>query len=451
MNEIKNYGYIENLDFIDYVSFPIYIIIILFISFYIQGKYIKKNPEYKYYTTAVSAKLIGAVAFCLVYIFVYKGGDTILYFESSRAFSRLLMEKPDDFFKIIFEPASIENYYLFDGKTTGYPHIHFYLDPKTFLVVRILIPFMLLSFNNYMLATIIFSWISFFGIWKMYLIFSKLYIKYSNYIAYAVLFLPSAIFWGSGILKDTITFSCSCWFIYGFYNFFIAKESRIKNLIILIIASSIILTIKSYILLALLPGSAIWIFHEKIMRIRNSFLRYSIIPFSILMSFVIGYYAMTTIGGTSIEKLLNDAVEKQTDLKREGYGGNSFDIGGYEPTLSGALSVAPAALIASWYRPFIFEAKNVVMLLSGIENFIYLMLTILIFKNLKIRKILKIIFNSPLLIFLLSYSILLGLIIGLSTSNFGALVRFKIAFLPEFVVMLVITYLLTKEKEKNIH
>ena len=149
MNEIKNYGYLENLSLAEYFAFPIYIIIIVLISYYIQFKNAKKNPVYKYYTRGVILKVIGAFAFCLVYIFGYKGGDTISYFESARALTNLLIHRPDDFIKVFFEKGSIENYYLFDGRTTGYPWMQMFIEPKSYFLVKLLVPFMFLSFQSY--------------------------------------------------------------------------------------------------------------------------------------------------------------------------------------------------------------------------------------------------------------------------------------------------------------
>jgi hypothetical protein len=448
MREIKNYGYLENLELSEYIAFPIYVIIILLISFYIQNKNIRKNPVYKFYTLGVAAKLAGAVIFCLVYIFVYKGGDTISYFESGRALTNLLFHKPENFLTVMTQDASPENYLLFDGRITGYPWSYMYYDPRTFLVSKILVPLMVVSFQSYMLTTLLLSWISFAGIWRLYLVFCAHYGKYYKQLAFAILFLPSAVFWGSGILKDTITLSAACWYIYSFYKSFIVKEERLKNIIILVIASYFILTIKSYIFIALVPGSIIWLFYQRILRIRSTVLRYSVIPAGFAISIVVGFFVLSSVGTMDLDQLLNDAVVKQNDLKRAEYNGNSFDIGSYEPTVTGALSVSPAALLAGLYRPFLWEARNIVMIFSGLENFIYLILTILLFIRLRFRKVFGIIFENPLIIFSLSYSILFSLIVGLSTSNFGALVRFKIAFLPVFVSALVVLYYLSKNKEQ---
>jgi hypothetical protein len=58
--------------------------------------------------------------------------------------------------------------------------------------------------------------------------------------------------------------------------------------------------------------------------------------------------------------------------------------------------------------------------------------------------------DHPFVFFAFTYSVLFALLVGLSTSNFGALVRFKIAFLPFFYCALVILNGETKRKRIEI-
>jgi hypothetical protein len=133
--------------------------------------------------------------------------------------------------------------------------------------------------------------------------------------------------------------------------------------------------------------------------------------------------------------MLNKAVVSQQDLKQEYYQGSSFDIGDYAPTFEGALSVTPAAIVAGLYRPFIFEARSVVVFLSGFENLALLLITIYVFFKAGFVGTLRIISREPFLVFCLVFSIIMAWGIGLSTSNFGALVRFKIPLMPFFLIL----------------
>ena len=446
MKEITNYAYLENLELSEYVAFPVYIIIILMISYYIQLRNVKTNPIYKYYTRGVLVKLLGAVVFCLVYIFYYKGGDTITYYETARALANLFRVHPDDFMKVVFEAPSPENYFLFDGRITGFPWPYMYYNPQTFLVTKLVCPFLILTFNSYMLSTILFSWISFIGIWKLFKMLS-IYLKEDvGKIAFAVLFIPSVVFWGSGIMKDTITFSATCWFVYAFHNVLILKKKRVVNIISMIIMGYLIVAIKPYIMYALLPGAIIWLFHSKIVKIKSSFIRYSIIPLIYVVGMGGGMVLLGSISNFNLNSAIFAAVEKQSDLKQGYYKGSSFDIGKTDASINGVLTKAPSALLAGLFRPFVFEAKNVMMILSGIENAIYLYFTIIILIRLRVKNFFKLIFNNPIVLFSLSYVILLSFIVGISTSNFGAMVRFKIPYLPFFMAALFIMDRYSKRK-----
>jgi hypothetical protein len=98
----------------------------------------------------------------------------------------------------------------------------------------------------------------------------------------------------------------------------------------------------------------------------------------------------------------------------------------------------PAATAAGLYRPYIWESNNVAMLLSGIENFFILLLTILVFVLVKRKVIFKIISENPIILYSFTFSILFGFMIGLTTSNFGALVRFKIPLIPLYMASIMV-------------
>ena len=180
-----------------------------------------------------------------------------------------------------------------------------------------------------------------------------------------------------------------------------------------------------------------------------------------LFSFTAGYGALSLLGDSlgkfSIARMLETASISQKDLRQDYYHGSSFDIGEFEPTVGGMLGKAPAAITVGLFRPFIWESRNVVMLASGLENLIYLLMSLRVVAGLfsDRKKFVNTLLEHPFLIFLISYSILFSLLVGLSTSNFGALVRFKIPFLPSFVcAILLLNYFLwfrspVKERKKS--
>ncbi|MBI3511279.1 MAG: hypothetical protein HY064_11490 [Bacteroidetes bacterium] len=439
----------------EWVMVAIYFLLILLYSFYRQVLNIKKFPEYRYYTRAVVVKIFSSVIFCCIYIYYYHGGDTVSYFETARSMVNLGMTNPGNLFHVVTHAPSPESYSLFSG-ATGYPWPYMYYDTQTFFVTKLLIPILYISFRSYLLSSVVLSWFSFFGAWKLFRLLITIYPGMEKRIAFSMLFVPSVLFWGSGILKDTITLSAVCWFIYSFYRSAIGKKKRIANTIIFILSAYVLLSVKPYVLIALLPGTFVWFFHARIINFRSKIFRYASIPMIYVISFLIGYIVLTILGSSlgkfSVEKMLKTASITQHDLKQDYYQGSSFDIGDFDPTISGVMSKVPAAMNVGLFRPFLWEARNVVMIISGLENFVYLLFGLVLGWRMltRTRKFFGTIFNQPLLLFLLSYSLIFSSLVGLSTSNFGALVRFKIPFLSFFVLLLLILDKLMKERSTQL-
>lgn len=434
----------------EYLLLPIYLIFIYIIAARIKNRSIKKDPVYKYFLPGLFAKTVAGVILCLIYVYYYQGGDTITYYECGRAMVNLFFKDPLSFFTVLFGDNSQENRSLFDA-TTGYPVGYMYYDSQTFLVIRIISPLLLISFNSFIIATALLAALSYIGIWKLYLMFCEYYKPISFQLAIAVLFIPSVVFWGSGMLKDTITLSAAGWFVYSIYRVFIFKKGIPVYSIAMTLSAAVIVFIKPYILITLLPGALFWIFYQRISKVRNRLLLAIYIPVVYAISIGGGILILSKLGDSlskfSLDKILDTAVITQQDLKQDYYGKNSFDIGTFDASFSGISAKAPLAIGAGLFRPFIWEAGNLVMILSGLENTFILGLTIFLMFKIKIFRLFRIIFHNPLLLFSLSYSILFSFAVGLTTSNFGALVRFKIAYLPFLVSSLfILNYFMQNKK-----
>jgi len=438
------------IDIYDLLLTPIYIGVILMIAFNYKNnkQYFQKLDYYKYFMPALICKLIGAIGICLIYSFYYTGGDVISYYLTAKTFVNVLYSGRIGLFIEMFNFYNINIHDLpIDEYTFG--GIYF-SDSDTYALFTsaITIPFCILGCNCFVPTTIVLSSLSFIGLWKMYEAFVFLFSHLKKQFAIAIFFMPSVFFWGSGILKDTYTLSCVGFFIYGVFNYYILKNKKIKYLLLLLIAGLLILLIKPYIILALIPGTSIWINFVRFERIKNRLLRKLVIPLIIVSFFSILFifYGILEkyLNEYTLDNILNKAVKTQQDLIRNQYGSNSYDIGQFEPTLSGIFSKIPAALNMALFRPFIWDAKNPVMLLSGLENSFMLLFSIYIIVKVKTITILKSLTSNPLLIFSFLFAIIFAFSVGLTTSNYGALVRLKIPSIPFYLISLFILFDLNK-------
>jgi len=433
----------------EWVALPIYIFFILFLAYFHQKRKKKENPVYKYYLWGLALKIMGAILFVIIYYFYYSGGDTIDYYASSLNLTRLLFESPFSWFHIEFGAVSNDNYALFTS-ATGSPYIAFYFDYQTLTLLRIINLVIIPGLGSFLLSTIVLTWVAYSGIWKLYLVFTNYYPTLQGKLAIAILFFPSVLFWGSGIMKDTLTLSFSGWIVYCIYMIFIIKRRRFPYTVILLFMMATVLLIKPYIVIALLPGTFVWIFSEKISGIRNTAAKILIIPFIIISCAGISYLIFSSLGDYmgkfALDKISTTLTVTASDLKQDYYQGHAFDIGTVSNSPTEYVKKVPAAIIAGLYRPFIWEAGNIVMLFSGMENIFLLLFTLFIFVRISPKRFFQRLFHEPLLFFAYSYSLFFSYAVGLSTSNFGALVRFKIAYLPFFVAVL---FILNQRRKKN--
>lgn len=436
------------VSFWDLIVVPYIVAVILIVSSIIKKRNEELNPAYRYYVWGIVAKIFGAVSLCLIYTFYYNGGDTVNYFLTARTFCNMLFKNPSVFFDVVVAGnLTPENFSQFD-ESTGYPM--YWWDKHTIFVARVIVPLVLVTFKSFIGSAILLGWICYSGLWRLYILFTDRFPAIRRNLAISILFIPSVVFWGSGLLKDTITLSAVGWFAFSFHKFFILKNVKFSHGAALLISSFLLVTIKPYIFFALLPGSIIWLSNEQTARISNKILKVLVAPLLLVSAVSLGVYALSQMGDYlgiySIDNVFSRAVLVQQDLKKDYYGGNTFDIGDFDASLGSMLGKSHLAISAALFRPTLLDVKNIVMLLSALENTYIMLLTLFLLFRLKFIGFFGIVWKDPLLLFSVLFALFFAFAVGLSTPNFGSLVRLKIPCIPLFVSSLfVIRHLFEKK------
>lgn len=430
---------------LDFLLVPIYFGIFYALANRTQRSKLAENPLYSYYSKGLLAKLIASVLVSLIFLFYYKGGDNIGFFWSAQFLAKMQTLNLNVYFSVLADNRTNENIAFFFDNGLCCPD--YWRDAQSFSIVRICSLFVWLSGNNFLTTGLIFAWLSYGGIFRLFLLFNELFPGMEKKFSIAILYMPSVIFWGSSILKDTVTFSAACWLTYSVYKVIIKPDRQLRHFFILILSAYIIISIKPYIFVAFLPGITLWIVYYRILQIKSGLFRLILGPGIIIAGVVLSTAIFVTFSESlgeygSIDKAVNKAVVTKNDLTREAYGKNSFDIGKIDGSVSGLLSKLPAAVMAGLFRPYLWDATNPIMLCSALENtFLIFMLLRVFFKN--GLGFFSRIFGNPVLTLCFVFSIFFAFALGITTANFGALVRYKIPAIPFFLSML---YILDKPK-----
>lgn len=421
----------------DIIVTPIVIILVYWVAYAIRPS-VTDGLNRVYFIPALTVKIIGALALGFIYQFYYSGGDTFNYHTHG---SRHVWEA------FTHSPAKGIKLFLSDGidQTDIYKYsskILFFTDPSSYAIVRIAAFCDLFTFSTYSATAILFAVFSFVGMWMFFLTFYEKYPHLHRWLAVAAFFIPSVFFWGSGLLKDTITLGCLGIATYQTYRIFIHKHSSFINWIILFLALYGLYSIKIYILLTFLPGIILWVFIANLQTIRSPVLKIMIFPFVISSAIALAYIAMLKAGEDNkkyaLDNLAKTAQITAYDIRyytgRDA--GSGYSLGELDGTFGSLVRLAPQAINVSLFRPYIWEVRNPLMLLSALESLVLLMLCfyILVKTNLKIGHAVV----QPDVFFSLIFSISFAFAVGVSTFNFGTLVRYKIPLLPFFLVGLVL-------------
>ncbi len=394
------------------------------------------------------AKMLGSIAICVVYAFYYGGGDTINYYSDCVSISKLFLKNPYQALRFTFLPLDWETWFAFDFDT-GWP-IYSY-DPKTIMVDKLTWPLAFISFNSFIGQTMLLSFICYFPIWRLYKMFLYEFPKLEKEFALSVLFMPSVIFWGSGLLKDSITFAAVSAFTASFHHLLKIRKHIWLNVFYVISSAVLMIWIKPYIFFAVIPGSILWLVGFRLTKLTNPLVRMTVAPALILISILSGYLMLRLMGDTLGEFKINNVLEKaivtQQDLKQDYYQGASFDIGDFDASVPSILSKAPIAVNAALFRPYIWEAYNPGMIVSGIENLVLLIITIYLIFKMRVYYLFSLMFKHHILFFSVFFSLFFSFSVGLTTSNFGSLVRYKIPAIPFYVASLFIIYHAYKESK----
>jgi hypothetical protein len=439
--DLWEYDQKVNVDLWDIFTTATVIVIIIILAFFFQNRKLTQKQPYHYYLRGISAKMFGSIFFCTIYVYYYGYGDTITYFESSMAMANLFYQSPEKYFEVMFNAPSPEIRSLFNDKT-GYPYSYLFNESHTFMVVKLTSIFTILTFKRYYLTSVLIAAISYMAIWKLFLTFRQYAPQIESKLAWAILYFPSPLFWGGGVSKDTYTFMATALFVYCAHEFFILKKRKPTIIALLVFSAWLILSIKPYIFMVLFPGGVLWIFYDLLTRIRSPFISFVLFPIMILAVSGLSYYVLSTLGSSmdkfSLDKALETASVTSNDLKQEYYGGSSFDIGNFDGTINGVIKLFLPAMNAGMFRPYVWEGRSPVLFLAGLENLFLLFLTLYVLVKTKFTGTFKIISKNPILLFCIIFVLLFAFMIGISTSNFGALVRFKIPMIPFLVSALFI-------------
>ncbi|MGE0770983.1 MAG: hypothetical protein AB7K37_04665 [Cyclobacteriaceae bacterium] len=427
----------------DLIVTPI-IIALVYTGAYLIRPYVTDQITRRYFMPALTVRIIGALALGFIYQFYYDGGDTFNYHtHGSRVIWEAMMASPIQGLKLFWmEPGDYSGVYAYASK------ILFISDPDSYFVIKLAAILDLFTFSSYAATATLFALLSFVGAWMMYLVFYRRFDSMHFPFAVAILFIPSVVFWGSGLLKDSVVLSCLGILLYSLDQMQ-QRRFSIGAILLLVISAWIIFSVKKYVLMCFLPASLIWLFGSYLITSRSFTFRILAVPLFFLLTVGFGYWSVLKIGEADPQYRL-DNLARTVKITAYDIGfytgrdaGSRYSLGSLDGSFPSMVRLFPQAVNVSLFRPYLWEVNNVLMLLTALESLAMLSLTILILT--KVRSNIFRILSNPLLLFTVAFSLTFAFAVGVSSYNFGTLARYKIPLLPFYGITLVLIHYSYKE------
>lgn len=200
-----------------------------------------------------------------------------------------------------------------------------------------------------------------------------------------------------------------------------------------------------------MPVILLWIFSMGLKKIRSRVLKILIIPIAMVPVMFLIYFTVLKIGEDdaryNLDQLAKTAQITAYDI-RYGWGartgeGSGYTLGELDGSWQSMARLAPAAINVSLFRPYLWEIGSPLMILSALESFVFLGLTLFVLYKSRLT-----IFGGlqqPEVILCLGFSIIFAFAVGVSTYNFGSLSRYKIPLLPFYAMALGFLYYHSKK------
>ncbi len=285
-------------------------------------------------------------------------------------------------------------------------------------------------FLNYMLVQwlqlsflgcfLVFSFISYLGCLRLFDVIIDLTDRKYN-VSYLLLLLIGTHFWTVSLGKDALMFYAMCCLCYNIYF----DKPRSHYILPLMLIGFIRLHVLIFVLVG---GGVSYVFTNKKIKTQTKFVFAGLVLGALLflIPFFLKEIAVTNI--SDIEGKLQSSMNANVE------GGAGIDL-------------KDANLIVKWFsymfRPFVFEARNPMFLVSALENLVWLYIFFIIIRGLFFDKIK----TNYILWSYIGIILACTLPLAYTLANFGISMRQKIMIFPFFLIL----FFIVKKSRKSFY
>lgn len=112
--------------------------------------------------------------------------------------------------------------------------------------------FMLFSFGQYPVHALFMAMLSFIGQWLLFKTFRRWFAGKESWLLLILFFTPSLFFWTSGVLKEPVSLALMGLLLYAWFRLFIERVYRLKYTLMLLLSVACFIVMKPYVMVLVL-------------------------------------------------------------------------------------------------------------------------------------------------------------------------------------------------------
>lgn len=296
----------------------------------------------------------------------------------------------------------------------------FWNDLRGNILIKSIAILDLFTGGNYYINSIFFNLFGFFGCLALYRTFADVYPLKKIQVAIGCFLLPSTLLFSSGIHKDVVVFSMVAFYCYLLY-FSLKEKFTFKRILLLVLTLLLILLMRSYVMIALIPASFAWIACAK-KRVNP----WVIFP-SVYAGCVLLLSAMQLVR-PSFQPLTVVTARQQAFFALP-QARSQVALDTLQPAIGSFIENAPQALNNAVAKPYLFEFPGLLYLNAfALEVIIYGLLLLLMIVFYERHR------TGPFPFFTIAFAFTIFMLVGYIVPNAGSIVRYRSIFYPLLLV-----------------
>jgi hypothetical protein len=264
---------------------------------------------------------------------------------------------------------------------------------------------------------------------------------------WAVMTVPSVVFWSSSLLKEAMALIGIGFVVLGLAR--VRATRLVSGGGLVMLGVYIIGLFKAYILFPLAIAFGVYMYWGR--AASHGGVRFR--PVVLIAGAGLTIVLLAVLGEVfprySVDQV-SESIEQQQMASLTSQGGSNFRESTPNQAPRGAAGLiadAPFTVMTALFRPFVFEARGAMMFVNSLETAVILYFVVMAFVRIGRVELLRWAWRSPDILASVTFVLSFSFAVGLATTNLGTLSRYRLPMMPFYIYVVAAAHALPARRD----